>query len=240
MSSFFSDQGLPIGYPIPDWEPCRPPAREVMEGRYCRLEPLNLDEHSCELYNAISTDEDGASCAYLAYGPFESFEDYRHWLSGCLQSDPLFFAIRPNGVGKVLGLASYVNIDLLNGCIEVGHLYFPGRLKRTPAATEAMYLMMQQAFDLGFRRYSWKCDSLNAASRAAAERLGLSYEGVFRHANIYNGRNRDTAWFAAIDSEWPALRRAFETWLNPSNFDAARNQRKRLSDLTAPILKERG
>ncbi len=240
MSSFFSDQGLPIGFPIPDWEPCRPPAREVMEGRYCRLEPLNLDEHSCELYNAISSDEDGASWTYLAYGPFESFEDYRHWLSGCLQSDPLFFAIRPSSVGKVLGLASYVNIDLLNGCIEVGHLYFPGRLKRTPAATEAMYLMMRHAFDLGFRRYSWKCDSLNVASRAAAERLGLSYEGVFRNAKVYNGRNRDTSWFAAIDSEWPALRKAFEIWLDPSNFDEAGNQRKRLSDLTAPILKERG
>ena len=211
-----------------------------MEGRYCRLEPVNLDEHSCELYNAISSDEDGASWTYLAYGPFESFEDYHDWLSGCLKSDPLFFAIRPNSVGNALGLASYVNIDLLNGCIEVGHLYFSERLKRTPAVTEAMYLMMRHAFDLGFRRYSWKCDSLNAASRAAAERLGLSYEGVFRNAKVYNGRNRDTAWFAAIDSEWPALRKAFETWLNPSNFNEAGNQRKRLSDLTAPILKERG
>jgi hypothetical protein len=122
----------------------------------------------------------------------------------------------------------------------VGHIHYSPRLKRTPAATEAMYLMMKKAFESGYRRYEWKCDALNAASRAAAERLGLSFEGVFRQAAVYKGRNRDTAWYAAIDAEWPALREAFVAWLDPNNFDAKGQQRARLSDLTRPILKRRG
>jgi RimJ/RimL family protein N-acetyltransferase len=119
----------------------------------------------------------------------------------------------------------------------VGHILYAPSLQRTPAATEAMFLMMQRAFELGYRRYEWKCDALNAASRAAAQRLGLSFEGVFRQATVYKSRNRDTAWYAAIDSEWPSLRDAFLTWLDPTNFDADGRQRTRLADLTRPILK---
>lgn len=124
--------------------------------------------------------------------------------------------------------------------IEVGHINYSPLLQRTPAATEAMYLMMKRAFELGYRRYEWKCDALNAKSRAAAQRLGLSFEGVFRQATVYKGRNRDTAWYAAIDQEWPALKDAFLRWLNPTNFNERGEQRIRLADLTAPILKQRG
>jgi RimJ/RimL family protein N-acetyltransferase len=122
----------------------------------------------------------------------------------------------------------------------VGHINYSPLLQRKPAATETMYLMMKRAFELGYRRYEWKCDALNAPSRAAAQRLGCSFEGVFRQATVYKGRSRDTAWYATIDSEWPELERAFLRWLDPANFDAQGNQRLRLSDLTAPTLKRRG
>ena len=155
-------------------------------------------------------------------------------------SDPLFHAIVPAGSGRAEGVASYLRIAPEAGSIEVGHINFSPRLMRTPAATEAMYLMMKRAFDLGYRRYEWKCDALNAPSRAAARRLGLSYEGIFRQATVYKGRNRDTAWYAAIDSEWPALKAAFETWLDPANFDAEGRQRESLRALTRPILVAEG
>jgi RimJ/RimL family protein N-acetyltransferase len=158
----------------------------------------------------------------------------------CLGDDPLFFAIVDRTTSAPLGVASWLRIDPRAGSIEVGHLHFSPRLQRTPHATEAMFLMMQRAFELGYRRYEWKCDALNAPSRAAAQRLGLSFEGVFRQAWVVKGRNRDTAWYAAIDTEWPALRAAFTPWLDPANFDAAGRQRTRLSDLTGPILVRRG
>jgi RimJ/RimL family protein N-acetyltransferase len=142
--------------------------------------------------------------------------------------------------GRAIGVASYMRIDPRNGSIEVGHINYSPLLQRKPAATETMYLMMKRAFELGYRRYEWKCDALNAPSRAAAQRLGFSFEGVFRQATVYKGRSRDTAWYATIDSEWPELERAFLRWLDPANFDAQGNQRLRLSDLTAPTLKQRG
>ncbi|MEZ5287532.1 MAG: GNAT family protein [Vicinamibacterales bacterium] len=138
------------------------------------------------------------------------------------------------------GVASYLRITPAAGTIEVGHIHFSPALQQTPAATEAMYLMMRRAFELGYRRYEWKCDALNAPSRRAAQRLGFSYEGVFRQALVTKGRNRDTAWYACIDAEWPALSRAFERWLAPDNFDAGGRQREALSDLTAPVLVARG
>ena len=158
----------------------------------------------------------------------------------CLGDDPLFFAILDQADGKATGVASYLRITPAAGSLEVGHIHYSPRLQRSPAATEAMFLMMRWAFDSGYRRYEWKCDALNAASRAAAHRLGLSFEGVFRQATVTKGRNRDTAWYAAIDAEWPALRAAFQAWLAPGNFDGAGRQRARLTDLTRPILKQRG
>lgn len=154
--------------------------------------------------------------------------------------DPLFYAIVENTTDKAVGVASYLGITPASGSIEVGHINYSPLLQNTPAATEAMYLMMKRAFGLGYRRYEWKCDALNAKSRAAAQRLGLSFEGVFRQARVYKDRNWDTAWYAAIDKEWPALEDAFLRWLDPANFDENYRQRIRLSDLTRPILERRG
>jgi RimJ/RimL family protein N-acetyltransferase len=233
--------GQPIGFPLPGWTPPPVPPRESMEGRYCRLEPLNPDRHAAALFEADAADTDGRSWTYLAYGPFRDLPGYRAWMdASCLGDDPLFFAVIDTADGWPAGLASYLRIAPAAGSIEVGGIHYSPRLQRTPAATEAMYLMMGRAFGLGYRRYEWKCDALNAASRAAAQRLGLSFEGVFRQAAVYKGRNRDTAWYAAIDSEWPALREAFLAWLAPDNFDEGGRQRRRLSDLTGPILTRRG
>ncbi len=237
----FNEFGQPIGFPVPDWRPVLRPSREPMAGRCCRVEPLDPARHAADLYAANSLDTGGRNWTYLFYGPFVTYESYLEWMnSNCRGDDPLFHAIISNETGKAVGVASYLRIDPKMGCIEVGHINYSPPLQRTVAATEAMYLLMKRVFELGYRRYEWKCDSLNAASRAAAQRLGFSYEGIFRQAIVYKGRNRDTAWFAAIDSEWPALEEAFQRWLDPSNFDSEGRQRTRLAELTGPILKQRG
>lgn len=175
---------------------------------------------------------------YLARGPFATRESYRAWMSDvCPCNDPLYYAIVDLATGKASGVASYMRIDPANGCIEVGNLAFSPLLQRKPAATEAMYLMMRHAFELGYRRYEWKCDTLNAPSRAAAQRLGFTFEGIFRQAVVYKGRSRDTAWFSIIDKEWPALKVGFERWLLPENFDANGKQILRLSGLAAVVPK---
>jgi RimJ/RimL family protein N-acetyltransferase len=241
MGMEFNQFGQPIGEALPHWQPPLVPPREVMEGRFCLLEPLDIERHSAALFEANAEDADGRSWTYLPYGPFATLEEYQAWLrEKCLGSDPLFFAIVDQRVQQPVGVASYLRIMPASGSIEVGHLHYSPRLQRSPASTEAMFLMMQRAFELGYRRYEWKCNALNAPSRAAAQRLGFSFEGIFRQAAVYKGRNRDTAWFAAIDSEWPALRAAFQTWLSPDNFDAAGKQRCRLRELTRPLLKSVG
>lgn len=232
---------LPIGFPIQGWTPPVAPPREPLEGTWCRLEPLDADRHADALHKAFALDSTGRLWTYLAYGPFSTADHYRQWMNQqCQGSDPLFFTIIPKSDGVPSGVASYLRITPNGGSIEVGHILYSPKLQQTPAATEAMFLLMERAFELGYRRYEWKCDALNAASRRAAQRLGLSFEGIFRQATVYKGRNRDTAWYAAIDREWPALRDAFGTWLDPHNFDESGHQRIRLSDLTGPILKQRG
>lgn len=204
-----------------------------MAGRLCRLEPLDPDRHAADLHAANALDADGGSWTYMPYGPFDSLKSYRDWMSrSCLGDDPLFFAIIDSDSGSPVGVASYLRIAPASGAIEVGHIHYSPRLQRTPAATEAMYLMMERAFERGYRRYEWKCDALNTASRAAAQRLGFTFEGVFRQATVYKGRNRDTAWYAITDSEWPSLRESFLAWLNPDNFDAGGRQRVRLAGLS--------
>jgi RimJ/RimL family protein N-acetyltransferase len=205
-----------------------------MEGRFCRVEPLDPDRHSADLHAANAEDAEGRLWTYLSVGPFAGPAEYRAWVEGVFRGDdPLFHAIVDCKSGRAAGVASYLRIEPRAGVIEVGHLNFAPPLQRTAAATEAMYLMMRRAFDeLGYRRYEWKCDALNAASRAAAERLGFQFEGIFRQATIYKGRNRDTAWFAILDREWPALKEAFERWLAPANFNPAGRQRESLSALT--------
>jgi len=231
----------PIGFSIGDWiPPVRPPA-EPMIGRYCRLERLDADRDGQSLFDAYALDSEGRNWTYLPQGPFESYGEFHIWLSDMAKlDDPFFFTIIDAESQTSVGIASYLRITPPAGSIEVGHIHYSPLLQRTPAATEAMYLMMEQAFALGYRRYEWKCDALNAPSRMAAQRLGLSYEGVFRQATVYKQRNRDTAWYATIDREWPDLKQAFEQWLDPNNFDNDRNQKTRLSTLTAPLLKATG
>jgi RimJ/RimL family protein N-acetyltransferase len=203
-----------------------------MDGRFGRLEPLDSGRHARALYAQIAVDATGKDWTYLPYGPFESFENYRRWIDEtCRGTDPLFFAIVARPDMTPVGVASYLRIAPAVGSIEVGHIHYSAALKQTPLATEAMFLMMQRAFSSGYRRYEWKCDALNAASRAAAERLGFTYEGTFRQATVYKGRNRDTAWFSVIDSEWPELQHAFLRWLSDENFDRDGRQRARLGDL---------
>jgi RimJ/RimL family protein N-acetyltransferase len=206
-----------------------------MEGRFCRVEPLDPARHAAELFAANRADGDGRNWTYLAYGPFERLADYRRWMEASASGDdPLFHAVVDRASGLAVGVASYLRIDPAMGVIEVGHINYSPALQRKPAATEAMFLMMRRVFaELGYRRYEWKCDALNAASRAAATRLGFRYEGIFRQATVYKGRNRDTAWFSIIDRDWPALERAFARWLDPANFDAEGRQRESLSRLTA-------
>jgi RimJ/RimL family protein N-acetyltransferase len=230
--------GQPIGDALPAWTPPPFPPHTVMDGRLCRLEPLTL-AHAPALWEAFQLDGEGRNWTYLATEPFVSTEDFETYVMQSAGSiDPQFYAIVVDG--SALGFASYLRITPVAGTIEVGHIHFSQRLQHTPAATEAMYLMMRRAFELGYRRYEWKCDALNAPSRRAAQRLGFSYEGIFRQALVTKGRNRDTAWYACIDREWPALRRAFESWLNPGNFDESGRQRQSLSAMTAPLLVARG
>jgi RimJ/RimL family protein N-acetyltransferase len=228
-----NDFGQPIGAPLPDWSPRPLPPRSAIEGRFCRVEPLDPERHAADLFAANSDDVQGRNWTYLPYGPFPSFEPYREYLViAARRDDPLVHAIVDRGNGRAVGVASLMRIDPAAGVIEVGGINYSPRLQRKPAGTEAMYLLMHRVFDeLGYRRYEWKCDSLNAPSRAAAQRLGFRYEGLFRQATVYKGRSRDSAWFSILDSEWPALRGAFERWLDPGNFDSAGHQRASLKRL---------
>ena len=200
-----------------------------MKGRYCDLEALDIAAHSESLYEAFTKDD--SNWTYLFVEPFQNLSDFKVWLeNSCLGSDPLFHSIIDKSTGKAVGMASLMRIDQKMGVIEVGNIHFSALIQKRPIATEAMFLMMKRVFDeLGYRRYEWKCDSLNVPSRKAAERFGFSFEGVFRQAVIYKDRNRDTAWFSIIDTEWPALKTMFEAWLSPQNFDGTGQQIKRLN-----------
>ena len=234
-----NELGLPIGVAVPNWKPVSPPPRTAMEGRFCRLEPIDPARHAEALFEANRLDTGGGMWTYMAYGPFTTLADYRGWLdASCRGNDPMFFAILAGG--RPVGVASYMRINPAVGSIEVGHLAYSPLLARTPAATEAMFLMMKRAFELGNRRYEWKCNALNAPSRSAALRLGFLYEGTFRHADVVKGRNRDTAWFSIIDKEWPVLRGAFERWLEPANFTASGEQKAKLSQLTRAARESMG
>ncbi|MEO0633219.1 MAG: GNAT family protein [Pseudomonadota bacterium] len=218
--------------PVPNWTP--PPVPHpslVLEGTYARLEPLSADRHAALLYRAFANADQVWN--FLPYGPFSSSSQYHRWVRDQENgTDPHFFAIGNKTSGAFEGVASYLRVHPDAGSIEVGHINFSPALQRTPAATDAIFQMMRWAFEAGYRRFEWKCDALNTASRRAAERFGLSYEGIFRHAAVVKGHNRDTAWFAAIDTEWPALQEAFGAWLHPSNFDGSGQQCERLADLT--------
>ena len=230
--------GQPIGFPVPGWSPRPRPPRTIMAGRLVRLEPLEAGRHAADLHRAFAAEPSGRHFTYLSVEPFADADAVAAWIeASCRGDDPLFHAIVEPTSGRALGVAAYLRIDPAAGSIEVGHINLAPALQRTAAATEAMVLMMSRAFDaLGYRRYEWKCDALNEPSRRAAVRLGFTYEGLFRQATVYKGRNRDTAWYAIIDREWPALRAAYARWLDAANFDPAGRQRESLAALTRDAL----
>jgi RimJ/RimL family protein N-acetyltransferase len=235
MSGHTNHLGQPVGFPVDGWTPRRRPPLTPMTGRYCRVEPLDAERHAAELYAAYSADRDGRMWTYLPWGPYGGFEEYRDAVVTGLQREHFItYAVIDVASGKATGVASYLNINLTAGSIEVGGIAYAPALQRTRAGSEAMFLMMRRAFDeLGYRRYEWKCNALNAASRAAAQRYGFRFEGIFRQADVVKGRNRDTAWLSISDGEWPAIKTAFEHWLDPANFDTAGRQRISLSALMA-------
>ena len=213
------------------------PKNTTLDGRLVRLDPLNAEQHAEPLFFANTQDGGVKNWTYLPYGPFDTVAAFADWLKAAQSAeDPCFFTIIRKTDDRPVGLASYLRIKPADGSIEVGHIHFSPLLQRTTEATEAMYLMMQWAFEAGYRRYEWKCNARNARSRRAAQRLGLSYEGVFRQATISKGENRDTAWFAAIDSEWPALKRAYAAYLHSTNFHPDGKPKMSLTELTKPLL----
>jgi len=241
MTEHLNDLGLPIGVAITDWKTVPRPPKTALEGHFCRVEPADVERHARELHEANLLDQEDRIWTYLPYGPFRELADYQDWMTQtCLGEDPLFYAIVDKASGKPVGVASYLRIVPESGVIEVGHINFAPPMQRTPGATEAMYLMMKRVFDeLGYRRYEWKCDALNERSMKAARRYGFTFEGIFRQATLYKNRNRDTAWFSILDSEWPDTKRVFETWLSPDNFDPAGQQRQSLATLMMNRLGER-
>ncbi|WP_102109400.1 GNAT family N-acetyltransferase [Oceaniglobus roseus] len=228
------DDDTRLGRRVPGWVPPPMPGPPLLEGRFARLRRLEAGAHAAALFRANG--EDAAMWDYMPYGPFADVAEYADWMRrDASGSDPFFYAIEDRASGAPGGVASFLRISPAAGSIEVGHIALSAGLRRTPAATEAMFLMMAWAFGAGYRRYEWKCNALNLASRRAAQRLGFSFEGVFRQAAVVKGRNRDTAWFAVTDSDWPALAAAFETWCGPENFDPDGRQRRALGELTAPV-----
>lgn len=219
--------------PMPGWRPRQRPNAITLQGRFCRLEPLDAAVHGQALEAAHARADDASDWTYMATGPFDSQAAFYQYLGNAARSDdPRHYAVVDAGTGLATGTLALMRQDPANGVIEVGHVMYSPLLKRTPAATEAQFLLMHYVFDvLGYRRYEWKCDSLNAASRRSAQRLGFQFEGIFRQALVYKGRSRDTAWYSVIDAEWPRLHDAFVQWLAADNFDTDGSQRKGLSSL---------
>ena len=218
----------PIGPPV-DSRPAPRPERVTMEGRFVRLEPLDAAKHGPALWSAVKDADEVWD--YLFDAPYADEAAFTASLTQkAASTDPLFFAIVDKASGAAVGYATFLRIEPAHRVIEVGNILFTPALQRKPGATEAMYLMAKRAFDLGYRRYEWKCNALNAPSRRAAERLGYTFEGVFRQHMIVKGHNRDTAWFAMLDTEWPTIRAGFEAWLAPDNFDADGRQKRSLAD----------
>lgn len=220
-----------IGPALPGWAGACQPDGRTLTGRYCRLERINVDRHAAQLYEAYGDAPDGRNWTYLFSGPFEDFDAYHHYLTAAAQqTDPMHYAVIDLASGQAVGTFALMRIDAANGVIEVGSVTYSPRMQRTRLSTEVIALLMDYVFkELGYRRFEWKCDALNMPSRTAALRYGFSFEGIFRQAVVMRERNRDTAWYSIIDSEYPALRMAYDQWLDPSNFDAAGRQIRALA-----------
>jgi len=231
MKDNINQFGQLVGFEVPKWTAPDFPSHELLQGQHCRIEPLDIKQHGKSLFESAAEDKRGLMWTYLPYGPFENIKEYCELLHKLVaQDDQQFYAIVDLKTGIALGVAAYLRINPAAGSIEIGHLSYSPALQRSTIATEAMYLMMNKIFEVGYRRYEWKCHSLNEPSKAAALRLGFQFEGIFRQAMVIDGRNRDTAWYSIIDSEWPKLKAMFIAWLDGANFDAHGQQRKALKE----------
>ncbi|MFN3936940.1 MAG: GNAT family N-acetyltransferase [Gemmobacter sp.] len=220
--------------PVPGWVPPPLPVGRLLRGRQVSVEPLDPARHVGDLWSGVRGHP--AMWDFMGYGPFAEATDYAALLARLAGAAELVAVAILGPAGRARGVATWLRIDPPAGSVEIGHIHLAPAFQRTTAATEALSLMIGHCFDLGYRRVEWKCDAANLASRRAAERLGFSHEGVFRNAAVVKGRNRDTAWFAIIAEDWPALRAAHAAWLAPPNFDGEGRQRQSLSGLTAPLL----
>jgi NAD(P)H-dependent FMN reductase/RimJ/RimL family protein N-acetyltransferase len=224
----------PLGPALPHWKPRLLPERRSFCGHYCTIEPLDATLHAEGLHESLCIGSGIAGFTYLPAAPPASMDEWHSRLEKHATSqDPLFFTLFDE-TGRAAGLCAYLRIAPEHGSIEIGHIHLSPLLQQTRAATEIQYLLMRHAFDdLGYRRYEWKADALNAPSRRAALRLGFRFEGIFLKAVVYKQRSRDTAWFSIVDDEWPQVRRAFDSWLAPENFDAEGRQLHSLASLRA-------
>lgn len=232
MTTDSVDPDRPFGPVVAGFTPPPPPGPARLDGRFVTLERLSAQSHA----DALDSENRGNDAVwdYLGYGPFADTDAYREWQAAmALSTDPFFYALRARDSGRVAGVAAYLRIDRVNGVIEIGHIQIAPAFQRGPVASEAIMLMIGWAFEAGYRRVEWKCDALNAPSRRAALRYGFTFEGIFRKHMIYKGRNRDTAWYAITDDDWPHLRRAYDLWRAADNFDVNGRQRQSLSSLTA-------
>lgn len=219
------------------WTPRERPARKVLEGRYVRLEPLDIARHGDGLFDAAMTEDREDRFRWLYDAVPTSRDAFQPWLESAAKSeDPLYFTVVDKVTGKIAGRQTFMRIDAANGVVEIGNILWNSPVAQKPAATEALFLFARHAFDdLGYRRFEWKCNDENEPSKRAALRFGFSFEGAFRQHLIVKGRNRDTAWFSMIDKDWPPIRQAFEEWLEPANFDADGRQKRRLQDIRAGL-----
>ena len=206
------------------------PSKKNLKGKFVILEPLKISKHSKDLFNNLSKDKKNLIWKYLPYGPFKTYMSFKKWArSFCLNKDPFFYTVYSKKLDQYCGMASYLRITPEHGTIEVGHINYSPVLQNTVEGTETMYLMMLNAFDiLGNRRYEWKCNNLNSASKNAARRLGFQFEGIFRQMFVFKGRNRDSAWFSIVDKEWKKIKKGYQKFLNPSNFDKIKKQKRKL------------
>ncbi len=225
----FNQFNQEIGNPVPEWTPRILPGIKELIGNFCVLQPLNIEEHGLDLFSAFKS-SDNDIYTYVPFGPFDDYALFISWLSGNILNK-VFYAIIDHKTKKSQGIAGYWSYDLANGVIEVGSILYSKALQNTPAGTEAMYLMAREIFNLGYRRYEWKCNALNMGSRNAAIRLGFSFEGIFRQHSVIKGYNRDTAWFSILDHEWPSIKTRLEKWLSLMNFDSNGRQIVSLKDI---------
>lgn len=238
MTNTINELGQPVGFSVKNFVAPTRPNFDRLAGNSVRVEPISMDDLP-SLYAAFSMDLKGGNWTYMPYGPFVDSVAFTEWAKlTCFGEDPKFYTIFLDD--NPAGLASYLRIEPKVGCIEIGHIHLSPLLQRTRAGTEALLLMIEWVFGSGYRRLEWKCDALNAPSRRAAQRLGFSFEGIFRQATMYKARNRDTAWYAITDREWPNLERAYQIWKQADNFDAEGRELKKLSELTSGILVNRG